>query len=313
MFEKFDAVLMIAFGGPEKTEDIRPFLANVTRGRPIPKERIEEVAHHYELIGGRSPLNELTFRQMRALESALKERGCAIPIYVGMRNWHPFLTETVNEMKKADVRRAIGVIMAAHESEASWQRYKQNVSDAIAETGAHISVEYIPPLFDHSLFIESVSERIKECLIQIPNADRKDAILIFTAHSIPTQMADESPYVEQLTKSSRFVAECLGHENWMLAYQSRSGRPTDPWLEPDVCDVIRNLSAKGVRHVVVAPIGFVCDHVEILYDLDIEAAGVAKEVGIKLIRAKTVNDDPKFIAALADVVEKQMRDGVKDK
>jgi ferrochelatase len=310
MSEKFDAILVIAFGGPEKTEDIRPFLANVTRGRPIPKERIEEVAHHYELIGGRSPLNELTFSQARALESALKGRGSALPIYVGMRNWHPFLTETVKEMSKANVRRAIGVIMAAHESEASWQRYKQNVSDAIAEMGAHLSVEYTPPLFDHPLFIESVSDRIEECLIQIPYADRKDAMLVFTAHSIPIPMADESPYVEQLTESSHLVAERLGHENWMLAYQSRSGRPTDPWLEPDVCDVIRDLSAKGVKYVVVAPIGFVCDHVEVLYDLDIEAADVAKKVGIKLIRAKAVNDDPKFIAALADVVEKQMRDGV---
>ncbi len=306
MSERFDAVLVIAFGGPERSEDIRPFLENVTRGRPIPKERIEEVAHHYELIGGRSPLNELTFRQVRGLESALKGRGRAIPIYVGMRNWHPFLTETIGEMKKANLRRAIGVIMAAHQSEASWQRYQQNVSDAIAKTGAHLSVEYTPPLFDHPLFIESVSDRVKECFIQIPDADRKDAILIFTAHSIPTSMADESPYVEQLTTSSRLVAERLGHENWMLAYQSRSGRPTDPWLEPDVCDVIRGLCVKGIKYIVVAPIGFVCDHVEVLYDLDIEAAGVANEVGIKMLRAKTVNDDPKFIAALADVIEMQM-------
>jgi ferrochelatase len=306
MSERFDAVLVIAFGGPERSEDIRPFLENVTRGRPIPKERIEEVAHHYELIGGRSPLNELTFRQVRGLESALRERGCAIPIYVGMRNWHPFLTETMGEMKRVGVRRAIGVIMAAHQSEASWQRYQQNVSDAIAKTGAHLSVEYTPPLFDHPLFIESVSDRVKECFIQIPHVDRKDAILIFTAHSIPTSMADESPYVEQLTTSSRLVAERLGHENWMLAYQSRSGRPTDPWLEPDVCDVIRGLCVKGIKYIVVAPIGFVCDHVEVLYDLDIEAAGVANEVGIKMLRAKTVNDDPKFIAALADVIEMQM-------
>lgn len=313
MPEKFDAILVIAFGGPEKTEDIRPFLANVTRGRPIPKQRIEEVAHHYELIGGKSPINELTFKQAQGLESVLKGCGSALPIFVGMRNWHPFLTEAVEEMSKANVRRAIGVIMAAHESEASWQRYQQNVSDAIAEIGAHLSVEYTPPLFDHPLFIESVADRVEECVIQIPNADRKDTILVFTAHSIPTPMADESPYVEQLTKSSRLVAERLGHENWMLAYQSRSGRPTDPWLEPDICDVIRDLSAKGVKYIVVTPIGFVCDHVEVLYDLDIEAAEVAKKVGVKLIRAKAVNNDAKFIAALADVIERQVRDGVKNK
>jgi protoporphyrin/coproporphyrin ferrochelatase len=304
MSEKFDAILVIAFGGPEKAEDIRPFLANVARGRPIPKERIEEVAHHYELIGGKSPINELTFRQAHGLESALKRRGSALPIYVGMRNWHPLLTETIKEMAKANVRRAIGVIMAAHESEASWQRYQQNVSDAIAETGVHLSVKYTPPLFDHPLFIESAAGRVEECLIQIPPVYRKGAMLVFTAHSIPTPIADESPYVEQLTESSRLVAERLGLENWMLAYQSRSGRPTDPWLEPDVCDVIRDLSAKGVKYVVVFPIGFLCDHVEVLYDLDIEAAKVAREVGIKLLRAKTVNDDAKFIAGVADVVEK---------
>jgi len=311
MSEKFDAILMIAFGGPERTEDIRPFLANVTRGRPIPKERIEEVAHHYELIGGKSPLNELTFRQARGLESALKERGSVIPIYVGMRNWHPFLTETVKEMSKANVGCAIGVIMAAHESEASWQRYQQNVSDAIGEIGAHLSIKYTPPLFDHPLFIESGAGRVEECLIQIPPADRNDAVLVFTAHSIPIPMADESLYVEQLTKSSRLVAERLRHENWLLAFQSRSGRPTDPWLEPDVCDLIRDLSTRGVKYVVVFPIGFLCDHVEVLYDLDIEAAEVAKEVGIKLHRAKAVNDDAKFIAALADVVEKYIKDGAK--
>lgn len=311
MSEKFDAILMIAFGGPERTEDIRPFLANVTRGRPIPKERIEEVAHHYELIGGKSPLNELTFRQALGLKSALKERGSMLPIYVGMRNWHPFLAETVKEMSKANVGRVIGVIMAAYESEASWQRYQQNVSDAIGETGAHLSIKYTPPLFDHPLFIESIADRVEECLIQIPPADRNDAVLVFTAHSIPIPMADESPYVEQLTKSSRLVAERLRHENWMLAFQSRSGRPTDPWLEPDVCDLIRDLSTRGVKYVVVFPIGFLCDHVEVLYDLDIEAAEVARKVGIRLVRAKAVNDDPKFIAALADVVEKYIKDGAK--
>ncbi len=308
MPKDFDAILMIAFGGPEKPQDIRPFLNNVTSGRPIPQDRIEEVAHHYELIGGRSPLNELTFRQARGLESALKKNGFGLPIYVGMRNWHPFLFETVTEMTNAGLTRALGVIMAAYQSEASWDRYQQNVSDAIAKTGAHLSIEYTPPLFDHPLFIEAAADRIEGCLREISPVDRKDVMLIFTAHSIPTPMADESPYVEQLTTSSRLIAERLEHEKCILAYQSRSGRPTDPWLEPDICNVIRDLSAKGVKYVIAAPIGFVCDHVEVLYDLDIEAAEVAKEVRIKLLRAKTVNDDPKFIAALVDVVERRLRD-----
>lgn len=303
---KFDAILMTAFGGPEKMEDVRPFLANVARGRPIPPERIEEVAHHYERIGGKSPLNDLTFRQARGLEAALKERGWTLPVYVGMRNWHPLLAETVREMAAAGVTRALGVIMAPHQSDASWQEYQRSVAGAIAETGVRLSVDYTPPFFDHPLFLEASADRVAECLLQIPPADRAGAMLVFTAHSIPTKMADESPYVEQLTTSSRLVAGRLQHDRWTIAYQSRSGRQTDPWLEPDICDVLRDLAGRGTRHVIVVPIGFVCDHVEVLYDLDIEAAGVAKAVGITLLRAKAVNDGTKFIAALADVVVKVM-------
>jgi len=319
MSQTFDAILMIAFGGPEKPGDIQPFLANVTRGRPIPQERIEEVAHHYELIGGRSPLNELTFRQARGLEAGLKKRGYGLPVYVGMRNWHPLLTETVSKMADRGVKRALGLIMAAHQSDASWQRYQRDVEEAISKTGVQLSVDYTAPLFDHPLFIEASADHIYECLMQIPPTDRESAVLVFTAHSIPIQMANESPYVEQLTTSSRLIIERLRfdlahhsrHDRWMLAYQSRSGRPTDPWLEPDICDVLRDLAKQGVRHVVVQPIGFLCEHVEVLYDIGIEAAEVAKEVGITLLHAKTVNDDPKFIAALADVVERHTKDGTR--
>lgn len=311
MSNKFDAILMIAFGGPEKPEDISPFLDKVTRGRPIPQERIEEVAHHYELIGGRSPLNELTFRQAHGLEADLKERGYGLPVYVGMRNWHPLLTETVIEMADRGVKRALGLIMAAHQCDASWQRYQRDVEEAISKTGVQLSVDYTAPLFDHPLFIEASADRIYECLMQIPPADRESAVLVFTAHSLPTPMAAESPYVKQLTTSSRLIAERLNHKNWMLAYQSRSGRPTDPWLEPDICDVIRDLAKQGVRYVVVQPIGFLCEHVEVLYDIGIEAVEVAKEVGITLLHARTVNDDPKFIAALADVVERHIKDGTR--
>ena len=311
MSNKFDAILMIAFGGPEKPEDISPFLDKVTRGRPIPQERIEEVAHHYELIGGRSPLNELTFRQAHGLEADLKERGYKLPVHVGMRNWHPLLTETVGEMADRGVKRALGLIMAAHQCDASWQRYQRDVEEAIAKTGVQLSVDYTAPLFDHPLFIEASADHIYECLTKIPLADRESAMLVFTAHSIPIQMANESPYVEQLSTSSRLIAERLNHKNWTLAYQSRSGRPTDPWLEPDICDVIRGLAKQGVRNLIVQPIGFLCEHVEVLYDIGIEAVEVAKEVGITLLHAKTVNDDPKFIAALTDVVERHIKDGTR--
>ncbi|HLE74644.1 MAG TPA: ferrochelatase, partial [Candidatus Bathyarchaeia archaeon] len=209
MSEKFDAILMIAFGGPEKPEDIRPFLDKVTRGRPIPQERIEEVAHHYELIGGRSPLNELTFRQANGLEADLKERGYKLSVYVGMRNWHPLLTETLGEMADRGVKRALGLIMAAHQCDASWQRYQRDVEEAISKTGVKLSVDYTQPLFDHPQFIEAASDRVNECLMQIPTGNFENAMLVFTAHSIPIQMANESPYVEQLTTSSRLIAERL--------------------------------------------------------------------------------------------------------
>ncbi|HEX3033553.1 MAG TPA: ferrochelatase [Thermodesulfobacteriota bacterium] len=307
MSDKFDAILMIAFGGPERPEEIRPFLAKVASGRPIPPERIEEVAHHYELIGGRSPINGLTFKQARGLEKTLKEHGYALPVYVGMRNWHPFLAETVVEMSKSGVKNVLGVIMAAHQSDASWERYQRDVKEAMDKAGVEFSIDYAPPLFDHPLFIEASADRVAECLEQIPFIQRENTVLIFTAHSIPMPMADNSPYVEQLQTSSRLIAECLGHGRWMLAYQSRSGRPTDPWLEPDICDVVRDLANEDVHYVVVQPIGFLCDHVEVLFDIGIEAVEVAHEVGIELLRAKTVNDDHKFIAALADVVEKHLK------
>ena len=307
MSNKYDAILMIAYGGPDKTEDIRPFLSTVSSGRPIPPERLEEVAHHYELIGGRSPLNEITYRQANGLEDHLKTRGYSLPVYVGMRNWHPFLSDTVVEMSKRWISKVLAIIMAAHQSDASWDRYQRDVEEAIHTTGVDLSVDYTKPFYDHPLFIEDSAERIAECLEQLPSTDRDDTLLIFTAHSIPTPMAEASPYVEQLTVSCRLISERLGHENWVLAYQSRSGRPTDPWLEPDVCDVIREHSRNSAGHVIIQPVGFICDHVEVLYDIGIEAAEVAGEVGIKMLRAKTVNDDRKFIEALADIVIRHIK------
>jgi protoporphyrin/coproporphyrin ferrochelatase len=303
MSNNYDAILMIAFGGPEKADDIRPFLSKVSSGRPIPPDRLEEVFHHYELIGGKSPLNEITNRQARGLEAQLKLNGYSLRVYVGMRNWHPFLSDTVIEMSKEGINKALAIIMAAHQSDASWERYQRDVEEAICATGVELSVDYTEPFYDHPLFIEDSAERIAECLEQIPSTDRDDTLLIFTAHSIPTPMAEASPYVEQLTISCRLISKRLRHENWLLAYQSRSGRPTDPWLGPDVCDVIREHSKKSTSHVIIQPIGFICDHVEVLYDIGIEAAEVAEEVGIKMLRAKTVNDDPQFIEALADIVK----------
>ncbi len=299
-----DSILLIAFGGPEKPEDIRPFLQLVTTGRPIPAERLEEVAHHYEVIGGGSPLNELTFKQARGLRRLLKRDGVAAPVYVGMRNWHPFLHETLAAMKDLGHRRALGIILSAFQTEASWQRYIVDVLAARRKVGPDApEVVYGPPWFDHARFIEAAADRAAEALARVAPERLSGAPVVFTAHSVPLAMADGSPYVEQFWAASHAVAERLGHQHWSVAYQSRSGAPGDPWLEPEIADVLPNLAQAGARDVVVAPIGFVCDHVEVLYDLDVEARRLAEKLGMRFHRAVAVNDHPAFIEMLADLAK----------
>lgn len=308
MGRRLDAVLLIAFGGPTRPEEIRPFLARVLAGRPVPPERVEEVAHHYEAIGGRSPLTELILRQARALQAALDHDGRGLPVHVGMRNWTPFLDEALAAMAAAGVRRALGIILAPHQTEASWERYQVAVAEARARLGADApEVEYAPPWFDHPRFIEAVAARADEALTEIPPERREAAPLVFTAHSVPRAMAEASPYIAQLTASARLTAERLGRRGWSIAYQSRSGRPDEPWLEPDIGEVIRGLAHDGAREVVVVPIGFVTEHVEILYDLDIEARAIAGKAGLDFHRARAVNDHPAFIAMLADLVREAAR------
>ncbi len=302
--EDFDSILLIAFGGPTRREEIRPFLENVARGRRIPPVRLEEVAHHYDLIGARSPLNEITFRQADGLRAALREDGSSLDVYVGMRNWTPYLHETLARMKGDGRRRALGVILSAQQSEAGWTRYQQDVDAARAQIDGATVVEFAGEWHDHPRFIEAMTANVAEAFACMPDDRRIDVPLVFTAHSVPTSMAATSPYVEQLNEGCRLVADQLGHPPWTLAYQSRSGSPQEPWLEPDICDVIRDLAAKGARELVVAPIGFVCDHAEVLYDLDIEARQVAEGLGMRFSRAATVNDHPAFIRMLADVVRK---------
>lgn len=306
MSKKYDAILMIGYGAPEKIEDIRPFLQNVAKGRPIPPDRLEEVAHHYELFGGKSPLNEYTYRQALGLQNKLVDYGHDLPVDVGMRNWHPFTPDTIKKIYDNGARKVIGMIMAAHQSDASWERYQRDVQEALTELGLEMEFDYSPPLFDHPLFIENSADRVQDCLNQIPNEEYPETMILFTAHSIPVPMAEASPYVQQLETTARLIAEKLNYDNWRLVYQSRSGRPTDPWLEPDVCDVIEEISKDGVKNVIAQPIGFICDHIEVLFDIGVEAQETSDEVGIKLYRAKTVNDDPKFIEAMADVVLKMM-------
>ena len=302
----FDAVLVIAFGGPEKLEDVRPFLMKVTQGR-VPAERLDSVARHYEVFGGKSPVNEITFRQAEALKATLKNQGTPLPVYAGMRNWHPLLEDAVQQMSRDGVNRAVGVIMSVYQSKTSWHQYQNDVANAIARAGVDLSVEYTGPLFDQPGFIEGVSNQVKHRLEQLPPSDRHAAHIVFTAHSVPYSDPHVELYAKQVDRSAAFVATKIDHANWQRAYQSRSGRPHDPWLEPDVNDILRDLGARGVKHVVVVPIGFVSDNIEVLYDLDIQAMETARQAGITLLRAKTVGHDQVFVNGLADLVTKVIR------
>jgi ferrochelatase len=306
-----DAVLFIGFGGPEKREDVMPFLETVTRGRGIPPERLKEVAHHYEVMGGSSPINTITNRQAEALGKL-----AAQPVYVGNRNWHPFLEDTLRKMATDGIKNAVGFVTAAHRCEASWERYLKAVDEARKRIGGSAPViDYVEPWFDHSLFIEAICEQIKSVIPRgrqrgihgSPTEALGDDTMkwIFTAHSIPIPMAQSSHYVQELQRTAELVAEKFGQKSWTLAYTSRSGAPTDPWLEPDVCDEIRTQANQGVREILAVPIGFVADHVEVLFDLDVEAKEAAQKAGVTFHRAQTVGDHPLFIQMIADVIQQR--------
>ena len=307
----FDAVLIVAFGGPQGRADVRPFLANVLRGRRVPPSRVEEVAHHYELFDGVSPLTALTMKQAELLRSRLKERDMPFPVYVGMRNWHPFLADTLAEMSRAGIRRAVGFLAAAQRSYSSCTQYRENVDAArltLKERGlADVEIVYVADWHTHPGFIDANGDHICDALEQLAPDVRERAKIVFTAHSIPVSMAERYPYQRQLEETAtgvaRRVEDTSGRSrDWALVYQSRSGRPEDPWLAPDVCDYLRDEHTKGLTAAVLSPIGFLCDHIEVLYDLDVEAAAVCREIGLPMVRAKSVNDHPRFADTMADAV-----------
>jgi len=302
----YDAVFFIGFGGPEKREDVMPFLELVTRGRGIPAERLREVAHHYEEIGGVSPINAITNQQAEGLRMALAKTHTPWPVYVGNRNWHPFLEDTLRRMTAEGIKRAVGFVTAAYRCEASWERYLKAVEQARQRIGVSAPViEYVHPWFDHPLFIDAIAARVNHVLAPLSGRPLAHKVSwIFTAHSIPVPMAEQSRYVQELTRTAELVAQKFGQKKWVLAYTSRSGAPSDPWLEPDVCKEIRAQAERGVRDVLAIPIGFLADHVEVLFDLDVEARQAAREAGVTLHRAQTVGDHPLFVQMIADVTRK---------
>jgi ferrochelatase len=303
MADSYDAVLLVSFGGPDGPDDVMPFLENVLRGRNVPRERMLEVAEHYHHFGGTSPINEQNRALIAALRAELERRGPHLPVYWGNRNWHPLLTDTIREMADAGVKRAIAFVTSAYSSYSGCRQYRENIAAACAAVGERApQIDKIRVFFNHPGFVGPMAANVSRALERFPETVRVTVPVLFTAHSIPTSMADGCRYAAQLTEACRLVAEQAAVIDWKLVYQSRSGPPTQPWLEPDICDAVRELHARGGRHLVIAPIGFISDHMEVLYDLDTEAADLCRELGIEMVRAATVGTDPAFVGMVRDLI-----------
>ena len=299
---KYDAILLVAFGGPERPSDVIPFLENVLRGRNVPRERMLEVAEHYYHFGGVSPINQQMRELVSLLEAELRKRGPRLPVYWGNRNWAPMLGDTVRKMRDDGVRRAAAFVMSAYSSYSGCRQYLEDIARAREAAGDGApEIDKLRLFYNHPGFIEPVAERVRAALAQAP-----DAALVFTAHSVPVSMAATSQYEAQLKEACRLVSEKLGRGDWRLVYQSRSGPPSQPWLGPDICEYLRELHAAGVRDVVVAPIGFNADHMEVLYDLDTEARALCGELGLHFVRAATVGNDPAFVSMIRELVLERM-------
>lgn len=301
----YDAILLVSFGGPECRDDVLPFLENVTRGRNIPRERLLEVAEHYYHFDGVSPINQQCRDLIATLRPELDKHGIDLPIYWGNRNWDPLLPDTLQEMKKAGVKQALAFVTASYSSWSSCRQYRENIADAQEAVGEGApEVDKIRAFYNHPDFIAANAELVQKSLDQIPKERRGKTQLAFTAHSIPNSMSDNCDYVQQLTECCRLVAEAVGisQEHWRLVYQSRSGRPQDPWLEPDICDHLSELKESGAEDVVVVPIGFLSDHMEVLFDLDCEAVDACKELGLNMVRCETVGTHPAFVSMIRKLI-----------
>lgn len=308
MENSYDAFLLVSFGGPEAPGDVLPFLENVLRGRNVPRERMLEVAEHYQHFGGVSPINAQNRALIAALQAEFAAAGLKLPIYWGNRNWQPLLPDTLRQMKYDGVGRAIAFFTSAFSSYSGCRQYRENIAAAQAEVGAGApEVDRLRVFFNHPGFIEPMIERTRAAFDQVPPARRSAAHLLFSAHSIPLSMAQNCEYEAQFREASHLVAEGLSHANWRPVYQSRSGPPQQPWLEPDVNDALGQIAAAdGSRDVVLAPIGFLSDHIEVLYDLDEEARHAAGALGLNLARAATVGTHPRFVQMIRELVEERM-------
>jgi protoporphyrin/coproporphyrin ferrochelatase len=294
----YDAVLVLSFGGPEKPDDVIPFLENVLRGRNVPRERMLAVAEHYYHFGGKSPINDQNRALVAGLKGELASHGLKLPIYWGNRNWHPFLADTLRQMRADGVGKALGFVTSIFSSYSGCRQYLEDIERARAEVAGAPEIHKLRTFYNHPLFIEAQADEVRRAL------GGRAAPLIFTAHSVPLTMAETSDYQKQLQEACRLVAESLGSKEWRLVYQSRSGPPSQPWLEPDIADVIRQLD-RGAE-VAVVPIGFVSDHIEVIYDLDTEVQAIARERGVNMLRAPTVEVHPKFLQMIRELIEERL-------
>ena len=301
--EPYDALLVVSFGGPEAPDEVLPFLENVLRGRNVPRERMLSVAHHYEMFGGVSPINGQNRALIAALEREFGESNLNLPVYWGNRNWHPLLADTLRQMRDEGVRRALAFVTSAYSSYSGCRQYREDIEGARAAVGAGAPpIDKLRVFYNHPGFITPNVENLRAALARIPYERRRAARVAFTAHSIPLSMASTCDYQAQLLETCQLVADGAGHARWQLVFQSRSGSPAQPWLEPDICDHLRELQRDGATDAVVAPVGFISDHMEVLYDLDTEARQVADEIGLNLVRAATVGTHPTFIRMIRDLV-----------
>jgi protoporphyrin/coproporphyrin ferrochelatase len=306
---EYDALLIVSFGGPEKPEDVMPFLENVTRGRGIPRERLLGVAEHYHHFGGRSPINDQNRALIAALEELLAREGPRLPVFWGNRNWSPYLADTVREMRDRGVKRAAAFITSAYGSYSGCRQYLDDIDHARAEVGEGAPAIYRLPVFNlETGFVRPMAANVRAALAEFAAPPH----VAFTAHSVPKMMADTSPYVRQIEDTCRAIAAELGHQDWKLVYQSRSGPPGQPWLEPDILQYIRELHAQGRRELVIAPAGFISDHMEVVYDLDFEAAQLCRGLGMKMARAATVGTAPEFVRMIRDSLLGRPRDCARD-
>ena len=304
----YDAVLVVSFGGPESREEVIPFLENVLRGRIIPRERILAVAEHYYHFEGKSPINQQTRELIAALKATLERSGPALPIYWGNRNRHPLLPDTMRKMKQDGIRRALGFVTSAYSSYSSCRQYREDIARAQREVGPGApELDKLRPFFNHPAFVEAIVERVRDALQAIPADAQGNVQIIYTAHSIPLSVANTSEYVRQLEEVRRLISVPLGQKNDALVYQSRSGAAGQPWLEPDILDYLRVVKARNLASaVVLAPISFVSDHMEVWYDLDVEARQLCESLQLPMTRAETVGLHPKFIAMIRELILERM-------